>query len=90
MNEISESAADYDVAIVGNLYEFLVLATRKEDPDTLFFNRRLRIEGETAVGLQQKNLLDTMEFALPNLPPKMQDLIGRSVEFYEKLFSGKQ
>jgi predicted lipid carrier protein YhbT len=51
-----------DVIISGNLEDFLRLATRIEDPDTLFFTRKLTIEGETETGLHVKNLLDSMEF----------------------------
>ena len=36
--------------------------TRREDPDTLFFNRRLCIEGDTATGVHVKNLLDALEY----------------------------
>ncbi len=75
-----------DVTIAGNTYDFLVLAARKEDPDTLFFNRRLRIIGETALGLQLKNLLDSFEFALPDLSPRMHRLLEQGVGIYERLF----
>jgi len=51
-----------DVCIQGTLEEFWLLATRAEDPDTLFFHRRLAIEGETETGLHIKNLLDSLEF----------------------------
>lgn len=53
-----------DVVIAGNLAEFIQLARRDEDPDTLFFTRRLTIEGETETGLHIKNLLDSLEFDL--------------------------
>jgi predicted lipid carrier protein YhbT len=51
-----------DVVIRGTLADFWLLATRREDPDTLFFNRRLSIEGDTETGLYVKNLLDSLEF----------------------------
>jgi predicted lipid carrier protein YhbT len=50
-----------DVLITGNLYEFAALATRCEDPDTLFFQRRLQIEGDTELGLAVKNFLDGLD-----------------------------
>ena len=53
---------DWDVRISGKLADFALLATRAEDPDTLFFQRRLAIEGDTATGLHIKNLLDALEF----------------------------
>ena len=40
---------------------FLQMLTRQEDPDTLFFHRRLAIEGDTELGLLVKNLLDRIE-----------------------------
>ena len=51
-----------DIHISGNLNDFLLLATRKEDPDTLFFARQLSMEGNTEDGLYLKNMLDAMEF----------------------------
>ena len=41
--------------------DFLLLATRRSDPDTLFFDRRLLIEGDTETGLRLKNILDAIE-----------------------------
>ena len=54
----------WDVRISGNLNDFWQLASRSEDPDTLFFHRRLAIEGETEAGLYLKNMLDGMDFEL--------------------------
>lgn len=50
-----------DLTINGTLYDFLALVTRREDSDTLFFNRRVVMEGDTALGLELKNLLDAMD-----------------------------
>jgi len=55
-----------DATISGNAKAFILLASRKEDPDTLFFRRELSIEGDTELGLEVKNLLDSVELdALP-------------------------
>ena len=44
----------------------ILIAARKEDPDTLFFQRRLRIEGDTELGLYVKNLMDAIDLdAMP-------------------------
>lgn len=51
----------HDLSIEGTIYDFLLLATRREDPDTLFFNRRLRLGGSTELGLFVKNFLDSLE-----------------------------
>jgi predicted lipid carrier protein YhbT len=53
--------APADVTISGNWREFLLLASRQEDPDTLFFRRRLVIEGDTELGLTLKNLIDSLD-----------------------------
>ncbi|OOG23708.1 hypothetical protein B1C78_10515 [Thioalkalivibrio denitrificans] len=58
----TRGADDWDVRIRGALEDFWRLAARIEDPDTLFFHRRLDLEGETEAGLYLKNLLDAMEF----------------------------
>ncbi|MDH4133995.1 MAG: SCP2 sterol-binding domain-containing protein, partial [Gammaproteobacteria bacterium] len=43
----SNPSADWDVRLRGRFEDFWLMATRDEDPDTLFFNRRLAIEGDT-------------------------------------------
>jgi predicted lipid carrier protein YhbT len=55
-----------DLALRANLSAFLQLMARQEDPDTLFFNRELSIEGDTELGLVVKNMLDAIEW--PRLP----------------------
>ncbi len=56
-NEVAEA----DVTIEGTVYTFLLLATRKEDADTLFFRRQLKTSGDTELGLHVKNFLDGLE-----------------------------
>lgn len=50
-----------DVTFTASAADFTRLGLRLEDPDTLFFNRRLRIEGDTNLGLAVKNQLDGIE-----------------------------
>ena len=58
-----------DLAFAANLSAYLQLLARQEDPDTLFFNRSLSIEGDTELGLVVKNMLDAVEWPkLPKLP----------------------
>lgn len=59
-----QAATQPDLAISASAQDFVLLALRKEDPDTLFFSRRLVMEGDTELGLLVKNTLDGME-----LPP---------------------
>lgn len=42
--------------------DFAALAAREEDADTLYFNRRLVVEGDTEAALLVKNTLDSLEF----------------------------
>ncbi len=65
---LDRSLADADLYISGGSYEYLLLASRSEDADTLFFQRRLQTEGDTELGLEVKNFLDG------------QDLSGRPVQ----------
>lgn len=64
--------------------DYLALALREEDADTLFFSRRLRMEGETDLGLLVKNTLDAVDWdALKErlerfLPPRDPETTGYS------------
>ncbi|MDR5866874.1 ubiquinone anaerobic biosynthesis accessory factor UbiT [Halomonas koreensis] len=64
-----------EAAIRGGWREFLCLATRGEDPDALFFQRRLSLEGDTELGLTVKNLLDGLEEGLA--PGRLGEWLGR-------------
>ena len=50
-----------DLTISATARDFLLLLSRREDPDTLFFCRRLVSEGDTELGLTVKNLLDAID-----------------------------
>ena len=54
-------AGKVDLEISATLHDFWRIARREEDPDTLFFNRRLRMEGDTELGLMVKNTLDALD-----------------------------
>jgi predicted lipid carrier protein YhbT len=56
-----------DATIRGSLSAFKTLAERKQDPDQLFFQRRLVIEGDTELGLGLKNLLDSLDWNLKQI-----------------------
>lgn len=51
-----------EATIRGSLSTLRILAQRQQDPDQLFFQRRLVIEGDTELGLGLKNLLDSLEW----------------------------
>ncbi|MDR0563532.1 MAG: SCP2 sterol-binding domain-containing protein [Azoarcus sp.] len=48
-----------EITISAALRDFAALALGKEDADTLFFARRLIMEGDTSLGLLVKNTLST-------------------------------
>jgi len=72
---LADSAIQADVIFRGNSREFLLLASRLEDPDTLFFQRRLIIEGDTELGLYIKNSIDGIDF--DNWPKWLNQLIQK-------------
>ena len=67
--EITRSLTDQAVAHAAEpvlrfravAWDYAALAAREADPDTLFFNRRLVVEGDTEIALLVKNTLDTIE-----------------------------
>ena len=63
----SFDTAPADLAMSARARDFLSLLLREEDPDTLFFSRRLMMEGDTDLGLLVKNTLDGID--LPRLDP---------------------
>jgi predicted lipid carrier protein YhbT len=56
-----------DLTIGASLHDLWRLSRREEDPDTLFFSRRLVLEGDTELGLLFKNTLDALDFSALDL-----------------------
>lgn len=67
------SIQNSDVTLRSTFNPLVLLVSRKEDPDTLFFNRALTIEGNTALVLEIKNWLDSLDFDL--LPKPLQKVL---------------
>lgn len=65
-----------DATIRGRAAEFLLLLGRMEDPDTLFFQRRLEVTGDTTIGLTTRNLLDRL--CWDELPLALRILLNRA------------
>ncbi len=55
------AAVPADATISAGLADFFAIASGREDPDTLFFQRRLAIRGQTEIGLTVKNRLDAFD-----------------------------
>ncbi len=56
--QVPGTAAESSVR--GSATDLLLLASRLEDADTLFFQRRLQLVGDTELGLMVRNLLDQL------------------------------
>lgn len=70
-----------DVSFSGDANDLILIAARKQDPDTLFFQRRLVIEGDTELGLYVKNLMDAVE--LENMPAPLRIGLHQLADFIE-------
>lgn len=75
-----------DLFIQAHLYDFLSLAARKEDPDTLVFQRRLIMQGDTELGLELKNFLDGVDLSSDIKLNYIKTLVDKSLPVYKKLF----
>lgn len=60
---LADNTIPVDLYFGANMADFIKMLLRQEDPDTLFFNRKLRIEGDTELGLIVKNLLDSIDWS---------------------------
>lgn len=86
---VSHNTGEADLTISASAHDFVQLARRQEDPDTLFFNRRLAMEGDTELGLLVKNTIDAIE--MPMLDPaqfKPTQLLSQAREHFKTLFAG--
>lgn len=79
---VADNIPQEDVSFSGNLNDLVLIAGRKEDPDTLFFQRRLSIEGDTELGLEVKNLMDSVD--LQQLPQALQVILNQLADFVHK------
>jgi len=75
-----------DLSISGNLHAFMLMAARRADPDTLFFQRLLRMEGDTELGLALKNFLAAQDMDERWLTRQMENLLQRALPLYERWF----
>jgi len=78
---IVSPCADADVSFSADASDLLMIAARKQDPDTLFFQRRLVIEGDTELGLYVKNLMDAIE--LDQIPKPLRLALMQMADFVE-------
>lgn len=72
------------VVFSANTHALILMASKKVDPDTLFFNRDLSITGDTELGLEIKNLIDL--FDIDQLPAPIKFALDK---WSEKLVATK-
>lgn len=70
-----------DVSFSGNTNDLVLIATRRQDPDTLFFQRKLIVEGDTELGLCVKNLMDSID--LDTMPTFIRFTLEKLANFIE-------
>ncbi|CAM4118940.1 MULTISPECIES: ubiquinone anaerobic biosynthesis accessory factor UbiT [Shewanella] len=80
---IVRESGEAEVSFSACSQALLLIAAAKEDPDTLFFQRRLAIEGDTELGLEVKNLLLSIEF--DSMPLIMRQSITQAASMLTQL-----
>lgn len=75
------ASGESDVSFSAGLNDLILIAARKEDPDSLFFQRRLKIEGDTELGLEVKNLIDSLDWDV--LPRTVNLILGDVASFIQ-------
>lgn len=81
INELLENNITENVCFSATGDDLILIAGRKQDPDTLFFQRRLKIEGDTELGLEVKNLIDAID--IDQLPSSVHSLVAFSATFLQ-------
>ncbi len=78
--------SEANLVLQGTVYNYLLLASRREDTDALFFSRRLRMQGDTELGLYVKNFLDGMDMDSHKIPAYFESILKKSLPVYERMF----
>lgn len=74
-----------DLSISGSVYDYLLMISGREDPDTLFFQRHLLMEGDTGLGVHLKNFLAAVDVESLPLPGGLQLMMKRCLNLYERM-----
>lgn len=68
-----------EATVRGSLTDLLLLASRLEDADSLFFQRRLQLTGDTELGLTARNLLERLPWE--SVPLGLRVALNRAARF---------
>lgn len=71
--------AEPEASVRGSSTDLLLLASRLEDADTLFFQRRLVLTGDTELGLTVRNLLERLPW--DRVPLGLRIVLNRGARF---------
>ena len=71
-----------DLFLKGTIHDYMLLASRCEDTDALFFSRRLHMQGDTELGLHVKNFLDGMDMDSHKVPAYFESILKKKVYPY--------
>jgi len=82
---IQAQKRDVDLDIEGSAYAFMLLASRQEDADTLFFRRQLKVQGNTELGLQVKNFLDGLDLSAIPLHGLIETALRRGLWLADRI-----
>lgn len=71
--------AEPEASVRGSVTDLLLLAGRLEDADTLFFQRRLVLTGDTELGLTARNMLERLPWE--SIPLGLRIALNRGARF---------
>ena len=77
-----------DATVRGTATDLMRLASRLEDADTLFFQRRLELTGDTELGLTARNLLDRLPWE--SVPLGLRVVLNRCARLASEARSAHQ
>lgn len=80
--QVAPAGSPADVSLCADASCFMLMLSRREDPDSLFFQRRLRIEGKVDLGLGLKNFLDAWE--RPYAVEQLERFCGVSLDVLQR------
>jgi predicted lipid carrier protein YhbT len=77
--DVLAPGADAEATVRGTATDLLLLSSRLEDADTLFFHRRLQLTGDVELGLVLRNLLDQLRWE--SIPLALRIALNRGARF---------
>lgn len=84
--QAANAQSEKHLTVRASLYDFMSMASRQVDPDTLVFQRRLVMEGDTELGLGLKNYLDGMDIEASKILSMVESFSRKTMPLYKKLF----